>query len=427
MLVNKLPTRALVRHVGTRSLSGPGALLADRAKGRAQGNIFADATAMANKHASVNLGQGFPSFPTPDFVKKCAQDAVAHNHNQYTRPGGNPYLVETLAEYYSSSFQRRVDPLTEIATCSGAQEGIFNVVATFCNQGDQVLCVEPYFDAYKRAADLVGAITKGVPLRMQGSDPTTSASLKLDVNELDNAITDKTKLLILNTPHNPTGKVFSKEELEDIAQVVRKHPQLIVLSDEVYEFMTFDGLKHERFANVQGMWDRTISLFSAGKTFSCTGWRIGYCIGPSKFCTPLQQTQGIVAFCAATPFEVAAADSFKLAQENGYFDQLPATLEKKRDALCAALEDAGMKPIIPEGGYFVMADTSDVPVSGSEGVSRDVAVNQWLTENTGVTGIPTSYFYSEENRHLSDNVLRYAFCKTDEEIAAASKNLHTAK
>ncbi|GBG30236.1 Kynurenine--oxoglutarate transaminase [Hondaea fermentalgiana] len=395
------------------------------------GNIFAAATAMAAEYGSVNLGQGFPSFPTPDFVKKCAAVAITDNHNQYTRPAGNPVLVETLKSIYDPLFNRNLDAMSEIAVCSGAQEGIYNILVSFCDEGDTVLCVEPYFDAYKKAADLLGVQTQGVPLR-QTPGATSAGDFKLDVDELDKAITSKTKVLVLNTPHNPTGKVFTRQELEEIAAIVRKHPQLVVLSDEVYEFMTFDGLPHERFALLDGMWDRTISLFSAGKTFSCTGWRVGYCIGPAHLVAPLHETQSIIAFCAPTPLQVGVARAFETAEEVGYYESLAATLQAKRDALCSALSAAGMKPIIPQGGYFVLADTSslldEVPVESADGVARDVRVNEWLTKKLGITGIPISGFYSPGNRELSDNVLRFAYCKSDPEIsAAASKLLDASK
>lgn len=219
--------------------------------------------------------------------------------------------------------------------------------------------------------------------------------------------------------------MFSLSELEEIAKVVRKYPDVLILSDEVYEFMTFDGLKHERFALLDGMFERTLSLFSAGKTFSCTGWRIGYCIGPQHLIEPLINTQGVVAFCSATPLELGISNAFKIAQENNYFEDLAALLQTKRDNLCRALSNAGMKPIVPQGGYFVMADTSKInPGVSGVGGPRDFQVNQHLTEVVGVTGIPTSGFYAEENMHLSDNMLRFAYCKTDEEITEAEQRLN---
>jgi len=347
--------------------------------------------------------------------------------NQYSRPGGHPEFVETIAKFYQPIYKRELNPLSEVVSCNGAQEGIFNIFLSFCNRSDEVVCIEPFFDVYKKCADMVGANTVGVPLRLEGNGKSSS-SFKLDLKELDNAITERTKVLFLNTPHNPTGKVFEREELLGIAEIVRKYPQLIVVSDEVYEFMTFDGLQHERFALLDGMFERTISLFSAGKTFSCTGWRVGYCIGPKHFIEPLIASQGVVAFCSATPLELGISEAFKVAESLGYFSELASKLERKRDSLCEALFAAGMDPIIPKGGYFLMADTSKIEVdySSDKSIPRDVLVNKWLTETIGVTGIPTSGFYSKENMHLSDNMLRYAYCKTDEEIAAAAERLRKA-
>jgi len=404
-----------------------GIVRADRMRRTTAGNIFAAATQLANKHGSVNLGQGFPSFPTPDFVRKLAQESIEEGNNQYARPAGHPFLVETLSEFYGDAFGKKLEPMTEISVCSGGQEGIYNVLAAFCNEGDEIMCIEPYFDSYKKAADLLGVVTKGVPLRLEPGGKT-AASYKLDVSNLDEAISEKTKVLILNTPHNPTGKVFSREEYEQIAHVVRKHSHVLVLSDEVYEFMTFDGLKHERFSTIEGMWNRTISLFSAGKTFSCTGWRIGYCVGPAQLIAPLIDITGVVSFCAATPLQVAIGKAFKQAMKTSYFSKdLPEMLAAKRDALCKALDGTGMTPIIPQGGYFVMADTSFISdeelASIDSSLSRDMRVYQWLTLNRGITGIPTSNFYSPENQHLSFNVLRFAFCKTEEEIQKAAQNL----
>jgi len=388
-------------------------LLAARAGGRSGGNIFAATTAMANACGSVNLGQGFPSFATPEFVNECAKDAIG-DHNQYTRPGGNPALVEVIGKMYSPLLGREIDPMSQVSVSAGAQEGIFNILATFCDPGEEVVCVEPYFDAYKKAADMAGAKVKGVPLRLpEGS--TSAGDFKLDIDELDSTLSDKTKLLILNTPHNPTGKVFDKTELNDVAEVVKRYPDLLVLSDEVYEFMCFDGLKHERFATIEGMWDRTISLFSAGKTFSCTGWRVGYCIGPDHLIQPLIDTQGIVSFCAPSPLQVAVAKALESGQRLGYYEDLARTLERKRDVLCSALRQGGLEPVVPQGGYFVMANTSSLPIQGTDSTARDVAANEWLTKELGVTGIATS------------NFIRLAYCKTDAELHQASQRITKTK
>ncbi len=411
---------------------GKMALIAKRLRSKVGGgNIFAAATAMADQYKSVNLGQGFPSFPTPSFLTENANIAMKENHNQYSRPAGHPLLMETLAKHYKNEFASTIDPMKNITSMVGAQEGIFNVVVAFCDEGDHMLCIEPYFDAYKKAGEVLGVNVTGVPLRFQDSHTDQGLSARdytLDLNELSDSITEKTKVLVLNTPHNPTGKVFSQRELQGIADIVSRHPQIVILSDEVYEYMTFDGLPHVRFANLPGMWDRTISLYSAGKTFSCTGWRVGYCIGPEHLIQPLMDTIGIISFCAPTPLQVAISSAFEQAKEpnwpggKNYFQFLSSDLASRRDKLCKQLSQSGLKPIVPEGGYFVMANTGGIPLEKND-EPRDVVVNRWLTETIKVTGIPTSYFYSSSNVHLSDDWIRFAYCKDDRTLQAAIDNL----
>ena len=218
-------------------------------------------------------------------MKEAGAAAIHSDHNQYTRPAGHPQLVNTLARYYSPALGRSLDAQSEVCVVGGATNAIFSAVMALVDPGDEVVCIEPYFDAPKIAADLMGAKTIGVPLRADWAK--SSADWTLDLAELEAALTERTKLLVLNTPHNPTGKVFSAAELEGIAHIVRKYPRLVVMSDEVYEFMTFDGMPHARISALPGMFDRTLSIHSAGKTFSATGWRIGYVIGPAPLITPL--------------------------------------------------------------------------------------------------------------------------------------------
>ena len=312
------------------------------------------------------------------------------------------------------------------------QEGIFVAVATFCEEEDEVVCIEPYFDAYRKAAEVVGATCKGVPLRSDGPIDS-SAELTLDLDELDSALSERSRLLILNTPHNPTGKVFSRQELEGIAEVVRRYPRLLVLSDEVYEHMVFDGAEHVRFATLgDDLYDRTMTCFSAGKTFSCTGWRVGYFIAPPRLTLPLIKAQSVIAFAAATPLELACEAAFRSAEEEGYFEELAATLQGKRDALVSTLRGVGLKPIVPQGGYFTMIDTAELPLEGGAAGSeagtplaerRDWRLAEQLTRSVGVTAIPPAPFYSPHNRHLADNMLRLAFCRRDEELQAVAAAL----
>lgn len=404
-------------------------------------NVFATFTALANQCKSINLGQGFPTFAPPQFLLDAACEAIMGGHNQYTRPGGHPELVKTLAEHYSPSFGRTLDPMSEVVTCNGAQEGLFVAVTTFCEEGDEIVCIEPYFDAYRKAAEVVGAACRGVPLRYVGGEaaqPARAADLTLNLSELESQLNERSRLLILNTPHNPSGKVFSREELEGIADVVRRYPRLLVISDEVYEHMVFDGLEHVRFATLNGgeMFDRTMTVFSAGKTFSCTGWRVGYFLAPARLALPLIKAQSVVAFASATPLELAVSGAMVRATEEGYFDSLPSVLQAKRDRMVSMLRDVGLKPIVPQGGYFTMIDSSDMQLE--DGVTtewteatplaqrRDYQLAVQLTKSVGITAIPPSPFYSPHNRHLADNMLRLAYCKRDDELDAVAATLMNA-
>lgn len=399
---------------------------------------------MAGDHGAVNLGQGFPSWPVPQFVLDAAAASIRDSEagfNQYSRPGGHPLLLDAIARFTASRFRR---PISEenVTVAAGAQGAISNVFATFCAEGDEVVFIEPAFEMYSRMAAMHGCHVRGVPLgNVTGASvASTSEQLTLDIPALEAAITPRTRLLILNTPHNPTGKVFSRAEYEAVASVVRRHPRLLVLSDDVYEFMVLEAsLEHVHFALLPGMWERTISTFSAGKTFSCTGWRVGYCIGPPELIAPLTSTQSIVSFCAAAPLEVAIARSIDAAEALGYFDSLAASLRHKRDELVAALGAAGLKPIVPGGGYFVLCDTSGLKAAGGPSPPsaladdnafaqrRDYLACAALTKSVGVLGLPIGGFYSPANRHLSDSLLRFAFCKADGELHEAAERLREAK
>ncbi|OWZ18112.1 Kynurenine-oxoglutarate transaminase, partial [Phytophthora megakarya] len=414
-------------------------------------NVFAEFSALAAQHGAVNLGQGFPSFQTPQFVKQAAIDAINDGNNQYTRPGGHVSYVETLAEMYSPLLNRDLHPMTEIVTFNGAQEGIASIMAALLEPGDEVLTFEPYFDAYVTVSQLHGVKSAGVPFRFDEAkraaflsedahvdEHFTSHDFQIDLEKLDRMITPKTKMLVLNTPHNPTGKVFSREELFQLAEVLERHPNVIVLADEVYEFMTYDGLEHERIAAMPGFFDRTISLFSAGKTFSCTGWRAGYAVGPAHLVGGITKAHSTVPFCGTTPFEVALASVFREAKHNGYYDELKDTLQTKRNRLCDALEAYNWRPIVPEGGYFVCCNVEGLPFYDE---FRDIKItpNTPKTEfpdyqfayklvNAGhLAVIPTSPFFSRPENRLAPGMVRLAFCKDDETLDEAIRVIESLK
>jgi N-succinyldiaminopimelate aminotransferase len=390
--------------------------------------VFAEFTALANEHQAVNLGQGFPNFAAPDFIKEAAQGAINDDLNQYARGAGHPRLVNALAEIYSPLFDRPLDALHEIVVTVGATEGIFATIQALVNPGDEVILIEPFYDSYPAAVVMAGGTPVYVPLRA-ADGAATSAEWRLDMEELAAAFGPRTRLLILNTPQNPVGKVFSYDELNAIAQLVKAHDAL-VLSDEVYEWMIYPSpthtVDHVRIATLPGMWERTVTLGSAGKTFSVTGWKIGWAVAAPHLAHAVLMAHQWIPFAVATPFQEAIAIGLEEAERRGYFSWLGTMYQAKRDKLIAALKEVKLAPVQPDGSYFVLFDTSrlDVPVPG--GMQRDVAVCRWLTQEVGVAAIPPSPFYSEPHRALTDNLGRFCFCKTDHMLDEAITRLkHT--
>ena len=400
--------------------------------------VFAEFTALANQTGAVNLGQGFPNFPAPDFVKAAAQAAIAADLNQYARSAGHPRLVGALAALYSPLFGRDLDPLNEIVVTVGATEGIFAAMQALVEPGDEVILLEPFYDSYPAAVQMAGGRCVYVPLRAPVG-ATRAEQWALDHDELAAAFSPRTKLLILNTPLNPLGKVFSRAELQEIADLVIAH-NITVLSDEVYEWMVYpapeqparaaqpaQSVQHVRIATLPGMWERTITLGSAGKTFSVTGWKIGWAIAPRPLAQALLMAHQWIPFAVATPLQEAVAVAIEGAEAQGYFRWLAAMYAAKRDRLLTALADAGLPPMTPDGSYFIVVDTSALAVDVPAGVRRDVAVCRWLTGEVGVAAIPPSPFYSKGHQHLADNLARFTFCKTDDLLEEAARRLQSAR
>lgn len=260
---------------------------------------------------------------------------------------------------------------------------------------------------------------------------------KIDINELKAAITPRTKCIIINTPHNPTGKVFTQEELSEIADVVRENKRIVVITDEVYEWITYDNVQIARFCTLPGMWDRTITVSSAGKTFSVTGWKIGWAYGPANLINAVARCHQFVCFSVATPLQEAVAASFEDALSTGFFTQLKETYTRKRNFLMEVLSDVGLNPITPEGSFFILTDISKFKLKEGQGQSgsltgmfldrNDWNFCRWLTTECGVSAIPCSAFYlSSETEKPPTNVVRFAFCKSDEDLENARVRLSKA-
>lgn len=346
-------------------------------------------------------------------------------------------LVRRLAEFYGPKLGRTIDPMTEVITTAGATEALYALVTALTGPGDEVVLIEPFFDIYIGSVIMAGAKPVHVPLHFKpnaNSKERSSADFVLDEDEFRAAINERTKLVMLCTPQNPTGKVFSRKELEFIADCVRPFPQVTVVSDEVYEWLTYDGVEHIRFATLPGMWDQTLTVSSAGKTFSVTGWKVGWVVGPAPRIQAISRAHQFIIFSIATPFQEAVATALAEAEKNNYFSELRESYQKKRDFLYSALDDAGLNPVRPQGSFFIVADVSHIKLRDDQGRTgitnlcpdvHDWRVCRWLTTDVGVAAIPISSFYSEE--HNNTSLVRFAFCKTDDILQAAASRLATLK
>lgn len=390
--------------------------------------VFTEFTALALQHNAVNLGQGFPNFPAPDFVKEAAQQAIAADLNQYARAAGHPRLVRALAAVYAPLFDRELDPLTEIVVTVGATEGIFATVQALVEPGDEVILIEPFYDSYPATVIMAGGKPVYVPLRPR-PNAANASDWVLDIDELRAAISPRTRLLIINTPQNPVGKVFTHDELLQIAEAVQEH-NLLVLSDEVYEWMVYTDptrrVAHERIATLPGMWERTITLGSAGKTFSVTGWKIGWAIAPRPIAAAIFAAHQWIPFAVSTPMQEAVAVAMEQVHERDYFNWLSQMYQAKRDRLMAVLKEVGLRPISPDGSYFIIVHTDHLDVPPEANYRRDVSLCRWFTREVGVAAIPPSPFYSAEHAYLTDNLARFCFCKTDEMLDEAAERLRQA-
>lgn len=402
---------------------------------------------------SVNLGQGFPGWAPLPFVTDAATHAIQSGaYSQYARSPGQLNLVKTIAAQYGPRFGRTLDPLKEVCITVGASGAISYTLTSFVNPGDEVVVLEPAFDIYYGAIDLAGAVARPVPLR---SKPglTSAAEFYIDMQELEAAFSDKTRMVIINSPHNPTGKVFTRKEYDMIAQLLRKFPNVVVLSDEVYEHLVFDDIEFVPFASVPGMYDRTVSVYSSGKTFSVTGWKVGWTVGPPNLISKIQLANQWVNFSVATPLQEAVCMCLERGAQpyegfSTYYKWLAQFYTKKRDFLVGALRDAGFRPIVPSGAFFIMADTSaveafeatsppqgildyvangDLAIDPATYALRDYNFARYLTLSKGVTPIPVSAFHSPHLRHLAANFARFAFCKKDEDLALAASRLIPSK
>ena len=374
--------------------------------------IFAEMSALAAKTGALNLGQGFPDTDGPPEVAQAAIDAIRSGHNQYPPGPGIADLRQAIAEHQRRFWGLDVDPDTEVLVTAGATEALAAALLGLCETGDEVIVFDPTYDSYAAGIALAGAKLRGILLQPPagGDGPFT-----FDADELRRAFNPKTRLILLNSPHNPTGKVFTRAELELVAELCREHDVLAV-TDEVYEHLTFDDHAHIPLATLDGMAGRTLTVSSGGKSFSFTGWKIGWASGPAAIVAAVKTAKQFLTFVNGAPFQPAIATGLRLGDD--YFERFAADLQAKRDLLGRYLAEAGFQVFTSEGTYFTTVDISGV--TGATGIEFCLA----LPETAGVVAVPSAVFY--QDRRDGERLVRFCFAKNDAMLSDAGQRLAAA-
>jgi N-succinyldiaminopimelate aminotransferase len=365
--------------------------------------IFTQMSALAVETNSVNLGQGFPDTDGPAEVAEAARQAIADGHNQYPPLPGIAPLREAVAEHRRRFRGQDFDPDGEVLITAGATEALAAAMLALTGPGDEVVTFEPYYDSYAAGIALSGATRRVVTLR--------APDWSFDPDELRAAFTPATKALLLNTPHNPTGKVFGRDEMTLIAELCCEHG-VVAITDEVYEHLVFDG-EHIALATLPGMAERTLTVSSAGKIFSFTGWKIGWACGPADLVAAVRTAKQFLTFVSGAPFQHAVAVGLRLGDD--FFDGYTAEMRAKRDRLCAGLAEAGLDVLEPQGTYFASCDIRSI------GETNGIDFCMALPERAGVVAVPTMVFYDDEEAGAP--IIRFAFCKKDEVLDEAVHRL----
>lgn len=385
--------------------------------------IFAEMTALALATGAINLGQGFPDTDGPSEVAEAARRAIAGGNNQYPPLRGVPELRQAIARHQKRFHRLDVDPDTEVVVTAGATEAIAAAMLALCQPGDEVVVFDPTYDSYRAGIAMAHAIPRGVLLRPPAED---DGRFEFDPDELRAAFGPRTRLILVNTPHNPTGKVFTIDELDLIAELCVEHDVLAV-TDEVYEHMVFDG-DHHTLASRPGMAERTITISSAGKTFSFTGWKVGWACGPAELVTAVTTAKQFLTFVNAAPFQPAVAVGLDLGDH--YYRTLRSDLQAKRDLLTDYLEQAGFRVLRPEGTYFITVDLDPLlhrplgPTGSSGPFGRGVEFCLGLPELAGVVAVPSEVFHLRPDDGASH--ARFCFTKRDEVLIEAGERLVAA-
>ena len=372
-------------------------------------SVIRDMTRQALLHGAVNLSQGFPDFPAPAEVKRAAQEAISADVNQYAITWGAKNLRQAIAQQMQEGQGIAVDPETEVTVCCGATEAMISTLLAVCNAGDEVVVFEPFYENYGPDSVLSGALPRFVKLRPPASG---RGDWTFDEQELRAAFHHETKAIIVNTPNNPTGKVFTRTELERIRDLCLEF-NVLAITDEIYEHILYDGAKHISMAALDGMGDRTVTINSLSKTFSVTGWRVGWAVAPPEITNAIRKVHDFMTVGAPAPLQAAGAAALTLPAD--YFQTLANAYCARRDRLVPALTEAGFRCFQPRGAYYVMTDISGF------GYPDDLAFVRHLVKDIGVAAVPGSSFYRDPRDGAQQ--VRFAFCKRDETLDGAARRL----
>ncbi len=378
----------------------------DRLAGRTVGfteSVIREMTRLNAVHGGINLAQGFPNFPAPAEVKEAAKRAIDADINQYAITWGAKSLRDALARTYAELYGMLVDPETMLTVTCGSTEAMISTLLAIVDPGDEVVVLEPFYENYGPDAAICGATPIFVPLR--------PPDFTFDPDELRRAFSSRTKAIIVNSPNNPTGRVFTREELETIAALCQEH-DAIAVTDEIYEHIKYSGA-HIPIATLEGMAERTVTISGASKTFSVTGWRVGWIVAPPELTAGIRKVHDFLTVGAPAPLQEAVATALALGRP--YYQRLAVEYRARRDVLVRALTAAGFAPNTPDGAYYVLCDIRPF------GFDDDTVFARWLVAEVGVAGVPGSSFFSR--KELGQHLIRFTFCKTEDVLVEAGKRL----
>jgi N-succinyldiaminopimelate aminotransferase len=367
-------------------------------------SVFDETDALARQYDAVNLGSGTPDMPVPLSLQSALEEAISSGHNQYAPVRGEAVLREAVAAHAARFYRQTIDPVSEVTITSGVTEAIHAALFSLVDPGDEVIVFEPFYDCYVPGIQMAG----GTPVPVTLHAP----SFRFDPDELRQACSPRTRAIILNTPHNPTGKVFTRNELTSVAELCCEF-DVVAITDEVYKHFVFDGAEHVRLATLPGMWERTLTLGGAGKTFSCTGWRIGWAVGPACFHDALSLLRQFTVFAAPTPAQFAVAAGLRFP--DAYFHELAAEYQARRDLLAKALAACGLEPNLPAGSFFILSDISSFPSASGRDFCNDLA------RDFGVAPVPMDTFYL--NQQYGERLARFTYCLRREILETAARRL----